>query len=923
MATVKGICFYKPKTEIFVNFNTEFKLNHILGKVSIRKITEDQQGNIWIITDENGIFRFNPKTKAIKSYYEKANNFIEFEKAADGKFWLLSDQDMYLFDPILSVFKAQNIKKSLGFTNKNVLRAIVSDKDANLWLGTYQEGIYVFSPQGKLIKNIRKSDDPKGLSSNEIKCFMRDSKDRIWVGTRNAGISVYLPENDSFVKISNSKTDSKSLGKNYVLSFFEDRQANIWVGLSGGGFDKYDPLKYPFGIIEQNSENFQKGLSDNMVFKVFGQGKYLYFGTQAGGLSRLDTSSQTFTTFKPIANKPSSILHSEVYDISADAEQNLWLATGRGLCQYFPQQESFKSYLQTNNDLSLYLFAARVLKNNKELWAGGQRGIFRFDLGTKKWKDWDDLPALINISKYVVRVIYEDAQENVWFGTLGHGLIKYAPKTQQVTVFDDKNGLKCANIRSIYEDKNSIWVGSDCGLFKISSKQDKIQKHYSIKNGLVNNVIYGIVQDQNQNYWLSSNKGLMKFSESKGLLKAFTQNDGLSSNEFNSNCTYKASNGTLYFGSIAGITHFDPNKLKANTYSPAARIIQMKVNNTAYIPNSQILKLSYTQNFVDFEYSNFNFSNTESNTYQHQLIGIENQWVDQGTQHVAHYTNLPPGEYTFKVKSKNADGIQNAIEASVSFHIEPPFWQNKWFRSLLLVLLLSLTYIIFKNRIEQIRKEEARKTELQHIRSQAEMIALKAQINPHFIFNCLNTVDSYVLSNQKKAASDFLQTFSKLMRLVLENSGEELVPFEKDLEALKLYTSLEEERFEHTFTTIFDIDRAILDKALQIPPMLLQPFLENAILHGLRHQNTHPKTLIITAKLIEETVHISINDSGIGRQAANKLNKNRLIFHKSKGLELTINRIKALGEFYNLETSYEVIDHEIGTEIKIKIPKII
>ncbi|MGL4632158.1 MAG: ligand-binding sensor domain-containing protein [Leadbetterella sp.] len=921
VATIKGICLYDKANESFEKLDDYFKIKHVLNKVSVRKITEDRAGNIWFITDENGIFCFNSKTKQFQSYFDKANNFIELDKSPDGKLWLLSDEDVYLFDVQLARFIPQNIKKVLGFTNKNVLRAISTDKQSNLWLGTYEDGIYVLSPQRKLLKHYTKGDDSQSLSSNEIKCFLRDSENRIWVGTRNAGISLYLPDKDEFAKIIHNQTDSKSLAKNYVLSFFEDRQSNIWVGLSGGGFDKFDPRKYHFQIIEHNPEKPTNSLSDNMVFKIMGHKNYLYIGTQAGGLARMDTLSHAFQIYRPIKNDPRSILHSEVYDISTDTQKNLWLATGRGLCAFNTEKQIFQSYLQQGTESSLYLFAVKVLHNQTELWAGGQRGIFRFDLVKKQWKTWRDLPEMDKISNYVIRVIFEDSQQNIWFGTLGHGLIRYSFKTKKVDIFDDKVGLKCANIRSMYEDNTHLWVGTDCGLFKFKKDQMSLENHFSIKNGLSNNVIYGIIQDLDNHLWLSSNRGLMKFSKEKGLLKSYRQSEGLSSNEFNTNCTYKSPGGTLYFGSIAGITHFNPKKLRSNDFSPQVRITQIKVLDSLYNPNIPELQLNYLQNFIDIDYSTFNFSNTESNTYQHQLLGIDEDWIDGGTSHSAHYTNLPPGEFIFKVQSKNADGIESKLETNLHIRIKPPFWATRWFKTLLLGTLICVLYIVFRNRVNQIRKEGERKNELNHIRSQAEMIAMKAQINPHFIFNCLNTVDAYILTNKKKEASHFLQMFSKLVRNVLESSSEELISVGRDLETLKLYTSLEEERFENKFKTAYVLEDDDI-KSLQIPPLLLQPFVENAILHGIRHLENLNGSITIALQMDDSLLRIEITDTGVGRIASKELNKNRLNYHESKGIQLTINRIVAFGELYNQKSSYEIVDLPQGTQIIIKIPAI-
>ena len=951
VGTVRGIDLYNKQQEQFADFNTTFRARHVVNDVAVKRLLEDRQGGIWIMTDERGIYRFDPTSGQIRGFLERTNNLADITMTPDGTVWVIADDELYCYDATQSTLRAVHLKKTLGLSPETIFRAVVGDGAGGVWVGTYENGIYVVQPTGNqhLIRatdvvHYGKGPSDRQLGGNQIVSLFRDKSGRIWVGTRTDGISLYNPRLGTFTHLLSQENRPRSLGANYVLSFFEDDQAIIWVGLSGEGIDKFDPRKAAFHLIQRDSNKPPAAtLADNMVFKVLEFEKRLYIGTQSGGMSIYERRGGTTKTYLPEAGNPASILHNQVYDIAADSTRNLWLATGRGLCRYVPDKQMFTSYLQAGQATLLYLYTLAVMHNQREIWTGGQRGLYRFDLAKQRWTTWDALPALKAIAHYVIRLIYEDSEHNVWLGTLGHGLIRYSPRTGKVTVFDQKNGLTCANIRSLKEDGNTLWVGTDCGLFALNRQQQTITAHYTERDGLPNDVIYGILADTSHTLWLSSNKGLTRFLPASKTVKNYSANDGLQSNEFNTNAAFQDAEGTFFFGGVKGITYFKPAELTPNRFVPPVRLTSLKVVDSLYSPNLPAITLTHKQNFIDFTFVAFNFSNAEKNTYRYRLDGINTDWVRAGTRNFATYTNLPGGNYVFRVKGSNDDGLENPQEASVRVVIVPAFYQTLWFRALLalvgagLLLLGYRNYLSFQTVRAKLETEAARRRQkeaelttqqavFQERISQLEVSALRAQMNPHFIFNCLNSIQYFTAQNDAETASDYLTKFSRLIRLVLENSRSERVTLANELETLRLYTEMEAMRFGHKVRHSIIVEPDIDADLIQIPPLLLQPFVENAIWHGLMHKPDGGAVMVTVQQPQDHLLHVEITDNGIGRAAAAAYKSKSATSTKSFGMKVTAERIEMINQLYKTDTSMTIIDltnatgEAVGTKVIVEIP---
>ena len=705
VGTGAGLNRYQSDTQQFDTFGEWLGRRHQLDTTSIKKLIEDRQHNLWVITDGKGLFRVQAsgRNRRVETYFADNNALSSGCTGPDGGLWIAAYDTIYRYDAQSDQFRAVLTQQQLQ--TGSPIGNIVFDKPGDLWIGTRSDGVFfVKNPTRQpRIQNFRNADGQ--LSSNEITELICDRNGRVWIGSRTGGISIFDPARKTFSHHQHLRNDPRSLADNSIWSLFEDPNGAVWSGFSSRGIAKYDPRQFPFRHIRRDLDNPDNSLPDAMIFRLAAQGNDLFIGMATGGLARYSLTTHRLTSLLP------GQVGNEVRVITPDAQQTLWLADWRSLSRFDPVRQTVRHY-PTNliQQRQLYVYAAHALTNpagqTTEIWTGGNNGLHRFDVLTGRWITWASLPALLPVAGYTVRLLYADQETNVWIGTLGHGLYRYERGSRAVLAFNQTNGLSCANVRSLLQTGQTLWVGTDCGLYRIDLTMKRVIRHYTKADGLPNDVIYGTLADDKGDLWLSSNQGLTHFSPVRGVIKNYDVTDGLQSNEFNTNVTYKHPDGTLFFGGINGITYFKPNQLGSNSFVPPVRITGISVLDSAYNPNQRQLTLSADQNFVEFSFAALNFSNSRKNQYQYRLEGIDPGWVRAGHRRMVNYTKLPPGEYVFRVKGSNDDGIWNEQGASVRVTINPPFWATWWFRLLLIFLLMAGLYGVYRYRIAQLKSRQ-------------------------------------------------------------------------------------------------------------------------------------------------------------------------------------------------------------------------
>ncbi len=334
--------------------------------------------------------------------------------------------------------------------------------------------------------------------------------------------------------------------------------------------------------------------------------------------------------------------------------------------------------------------------------------------------------------------------------------------------------------------------------------------------------------------------------------------------------------------------------------------------------------LSYDDNNITFNYSGICLTNPSKVKYSHILEGFEKNWSPPSKERQAIFSNLPPGTYTFKVKSCNNEGIWNITPVSFSFTINIPFWKTWGF---ILSTIFGFSFallLVIRLRIRKIKHEEKSKTEINKKIAYIESQALRAQMNPHFIFNTLSSIQHYISNNDTDAAIKYLSKFAKLMRKIMDNSKQQVIAVSEELNALNLYLELEIMRFDKKFEYSITVDPAIDQYYDRIPSMLIQPYVENAIIHGLLPKQGTGK-ISISLEKNQDTLLCVIEDNGIGREKAKEFKKNRVTQHKSMGMSITKERLDILNESLNSTIYAEIIDvfangEPAGTKVRLVIP---
>ncbi|OSZ80585.1 hypothetical protein CAP36_04860 [Chitinophagaceae bacterium IBVUCB2] len=915
VGTLLGTCLYDPARDSLVRVHELFPFATRLEKEAVKKIVSFQANEYWFITYSNGLLLLNTATKSITSFFDDAINNDQVNSIVqhNGKivaallqkiFYLLPDASTYKIQPILTEHSFPEIKELFSYRN-------------SLWIGTQSEGCFFVDDldgQNSVIH-------PFKTNTDGIGCFIADATGKLWIGTRGNGILQYDPDKGTIQTATHDRYDSRSPGKNFVLSLFKDRQGIIWCGLSGSGLAKYDPLKYQFNAISNEPSN-PNSLPDNMIFDIYKSrdGSY-YVGTQNQGIAEWNITTNQFHTYS--ASTKIGVVNNTIYDMTEDDKDNLWIASWGGLMQ-LDRKRKHISYKENKELLtSKKLYGIIKLQKADSLFITGENGPAFFSLKDQRWVS---LPANIAwTSAYKGRFMFEDENNILWICTVGAGLVKYDYQNSSFEIIEPVKKYSIY-VRHLMQDGGLFWLATDNGIVLYDFKKNVVIKNLLLNTVGNSNVCYAVQKDNDGYYWVSTNTGIYKIDPRTYAVQNYNMGNGLSFLEYNTSSTFKETDGTLLFGGVGGITKFDPSALKENNFSPSPLITAIVVNDAPLQSNvapSRITNLSFNhkQNFITLYFAVNNFSNQNNNQFSYRLEGLTDNWTNCGNRNFATYTSLPPGDYVFQLRSANSDGKWSEEISTLTFTIHPPWWQTWWFWTAAIALFAGLITWFVRKRIQVIRREATLKQKI----AETEMMALRAQMNPHFIFNSLNSIREMILHNENKEASHFLSKFAQLIRMTLTQSGQSFISLRNTIEYLYRYVEMEQVRNAYFTCRILADDELEPDETM-LPPMLIQPFIENAIWHGTSGSN---KNINITIDFKKEGTQLVcyIEDNGIGIIRALENRKRTGNEHQPVGIINIQSRINLLNEKYKLKSSVTVEDktalpayNDTGTLVTLRLP---
>ncbi len=961
VGTFYGLSVMDLETEKFQNYQFENyqRRDSLSTKVLTRIlcIEEDKHGGIWAGTYSDGFFRYIPEQDTFKNYHfpqEKVAPHFPVKRNIDHGLSLLQDRfsDTIMWAGTTAGLLKINTrtdsiswylypqKEEKRFTDQNAIRSIYQDKKGLLYLSSWYAGVTVFDPKTKVFSPLPIRNEDAAARAEILEFLsapigeLTTKNDSTFFISGINGLLTYDVEKKIGLRL--QKNDIKK--KIFYGIKYQDRQNRVWHK-AGNGVHVFNPLTQQFiqyDFDHLNAENF--GYTFHFPIKP-GSSKLNILAGTSTGIYSIDLKKRQWETFS-VDKKyfhPGGAFRPSSYSLAPDGT---WTICDRfNIYQY---DEQFKSFTP--------LYVPKIYRDkdyrflcwdkSERLWIGlHKNGLLRWTPKTNSWNHFkeeltDGHPTVLpnRITK-----LFEDSQNNLWITRQG-GFSIY--KSQQDTFYNFLNSINPDNsfapIAEFAEDQQGrMWIsssGGNLGYALVSNPEKGIVRKFDLQalGGIIR--FYKMRADQAGTLWGINKDKLIQIVATGDSLQINAHSLLYGIKDYDDIFGFEIlPDGRMVFGGYNKFWLADPklflkNPETAKPYLTGISVLQEPLKTNTPVHLVQSLSLGYAENFFSFDFSSISFSQGRENQFRYRLKNFDDKWAAPQKRRFANFTNVPSGDYIFELQVANNEGIWNEAIFQLPVHIATPWWRTAWFWSFFTLGVLGIAYLIYQWRIDQVRKEERLKSSYEKQLADVKMSALRAQMNPHFIFNSLNSIEFYIMNNEQEKAVDYLGRFSRLIRLILQNSKTPQIPLKDELEALKIYMEMESIRFGHLFDYEVKASRGLLQENLVIPPMLIQPYVENAIWHGLRQKQE--KAGKIHLDLSKNNGHLIciIEDNGIGREAARKLKSKSAAKRKSFGMKITSDRLNMLNKLNHSNASVKVIDLKndqgiaIGTRVELTIP---
>ncbi len=921
--SLSGQIAYYDNGNIHTTVNDSI-LKQVDAKSNLNYIEEDTKGRVYI-SALSGVYIIN--NQEVKNYRSEVIGFTNY-------LWNVQDTVLGIGGATLFSKPNNEIRYNITYSNK-----MIEIKDKNIQISRYvNTSINNFIVSADKLYSLNVSGNGyrlQGFALGNLGSIYNLTKsinhDLIWVMT-NKGVHLFDKEKKAII--------STYLSDQIVNTVLEDKEGILWFGTMGGGL---------FILNRNNFFSISKsdGLSENVINDIILDGKKrLWLGYNNGQIEYLfdkklnkalnDLSQEKWARVNQFALDNDSLIGiaSEGIIKSIEFKYNSLFVIknnqGGGSIKAITKNIDGHFWLgdvitlgTICNNIPFYFNAKRISSlletKKKVLWVGSVNGLVQID-SKKTMEQMKTIERKYSLNANIENntSVYDSMlKANIHFISLP----KRVRIAKELNVKYDYSshypGLK-SRINDIEESGNhTIWVATHgSGIYSI--KNDTTVQQYSVSDGLSSSICKVIKIENDSLIWLGTNKGLNKltFSNNQINVEVFNSANGLISDDVNA---IELQGDTVWVATSGGLSFFNKNNISKNLTFPPVYITKIQINNSDTILLDQY-NLKFSQNSLNLKFIGLAYQLPEKVSYKYKLDNIQNDWLYTSDNNIK-YDYLPAGDYTFQVYAKSPDGIWSLNSAKVTFHISPPFYQTWWFYLSAFSLVSGIISFAFWYRLRQIKKQDQLKLKI----LEGELKALRSQMNPHFIFNSLNSIQYFISQSNTENAQKYLSKFSKLLRKILENSRQSSISLTGELEALKLYLEIESLRFNHQFKFSIDVAQNVDSDAVYIPPMILQPFVENAILHGIMPKNDSG-LISIRIELDSNFLKCEIEDDGVGRSESAKSKSELKESHKSLGMTMTQERLESMTSLLGNKASVEIIDKEneegisTGTLVRILIP---
>ena len=949
---------YNPQTDEFTHWKIK---SEFVEESSITAIYEDRSGAIWIGTYKSGVYRFEPKTGTTEEWNNNSsspstitNNFItSILEDNDGNMLIGTYLGLNIFNyeksksEFTHIYSDRNDPNSLS--NNLIWSLTKSVNDSNLiWIGT-ADGLTGYRSDKKTFFRIQIPNPESiqfGTGAGNVIEEINHGEKILWVDSY-AGLLRLNTNNGYFVRYFASQSKPNYLISNQINKIIRDRSGVTWIAtengisfftLKGSKFNKaYSGINNPFGLTELNGKNI------TAIFQT--SDKTIWYGT-SDGLYYSEKKED-----KIILRKHSGFNDVNIWSLCEDRLGNLWIGTyGKGLyllnlkTNSVKKKELIDSQLRTQ---SVNFIKSLFVDDDNNLWIGfWGLGLARLNIVNDELKVWlNNADTNKNsISHNDIWSIFQDSKKRLWIGTNGGGLNLFVQSEEGkflrwLSDTNEPNSLSSNSINAIIEssayatkDKTVLWLGTMRGLNKIvinntaDVKDGELFKldvtSYTVEDGIADNSVNSILEDESGNIWLGTGSGITYFDVEKQKFTNFSKADGIIGGHFNTFSACREANGVLLFGSTAGLNYFVPEEIFLSNYIPPVVLTDFQIfnksvnreNNPSFITsvthNTEI-PVSYSENVFSFEFAALDYNSPQSIQYAYMMEGFDKEWIYSGSRRLATYTNLDPGEYTFKVKATNADGIWNENAKSILIVIDPPFWMTWWFRSILILAFLSLGPIIYYRRVSQLKKEKQIQIEFsrQLIQSQEDERKRIASELHDSLGQDLLVIKNLALLNKNK--DDQFEEISKTASLALDEVRRisyNLHPYQLDRLGLSKAISSMFVIIEGASKIKFDVSIGDVDNLFEKEKEInIYRIIQECVTNIIKHSKANNARVVV--EKTEDVILIEIADNGKGFNFE-KVKSDSAGF----GLRNLENRVSFLSGEIKLTSSTS------GTSIKVMLP---
>ncbi len=707
-----GVARWDRRTEQFQLFRHDAARPRTLASDAVRTLLIDSQGRVWAGTLDQGLDVLDPRSGDVRHFRHRDGDPRSLASDAvcalfvdhRGRIWIGTDGGLSRYEPAGDDFQNYAAPADGGGLSDLRIRAIREDHAGALWIGTYRGGLNRLDPAtGRITVFRHDPKDPRSLSHDRVLAVLEDDAQRLWVATAD-GLNLFDRESAAFVRYGRDADNPQSLRDSDVMSLYQDRGGVLWVGTRGGGASHWNPRSWLFGHYRSGA------FRDTQVnsFADDGNGK-LWVGTVGAGLVEIDTRNGTERHYGASADHGARLTDDRIMSLLYDRRGVLWIGTMTGgLNRLEVNSGALQVYRSADDPATLPANGVMSLYEDRlgTLWVGTYGGgLASIDQssGSVTRYPYGKISAA-SLSGSRASAIVEDAIGNLWIGTEGGGLNLLDRRTGRFYTFrrDDRDPASLSD-NSVYalhlDHHGQLWVGTAGGgldrVIGSSAQPGAVRFENQSGLGLSTQVVYGIESDREDRLWLSTNAGLARLDPSAHSIKWFHQVHGLQDEEFNFNAHYQGPDGTLFFGGNNGFNAFSPDLIAPTAPPPRVVLTTAAKLNRSILPQelpnaSRPLALAYDDKLVTLDFAALDFTSPAHNHYSYQLEGFDSGWIDAGSLHRATYTNLDAGDYVFKVRAANADGIWSSKDLAIPVHVAAAPWKTPAARVAYLVLGLLL-----------------------------------------------------------------------------------------------------------------------------------------------------------------------------------------------------------------------------------------